>query len=389
VHDPVLCSFLRTPVGRFGGALADVRPDDLAAMVLRAVVDADGLDPARVDEVILGCANQAGEDNRNVARMATLLAGLPQAIPAVTVNRLCASGLEAVNQAARMIRCGDARVVLAGGVESMSRAPFALPRTPPRMGGYTAFDTSLGWRFPNPRLEALFPLEQMGETAENLAERHGIPRADQDAFAVESHRRASAADVFGELVAVPRAKADPVTRDEQPRADSTVDALAKLKPAFRSGGTVTAGNSSSLNDGAAAMIVAEAATARDLGLQPLAHLRGSANAGVDPRVMGIGPVPAVQALLARHGLTVADIDLWEVNEAFAAQSLAVIRALGLPEDRVNVDGGAIAIGHPLGCSGARIVGHLARTLRARGGRWGVATLCVGVGQGVATLVEAA
>jgi acetyl-CoA acetyltransferase family protein len=389
VHDPVLCSFLRTPVGRFGGALADVRPDDLAAMVLRAVVDADGLDPARVDEVILGCANQAGEDNRNVARMATLLAGLPQAIPAVTVNRLCASGLEAVNQAARMIRCGDARVVLAGGVESMSRAPFALPRTPPRMGGYTAFDTSLGWRFPNPRLEALFPLEQMGETAENLAERHGIPRADQDAFAVESHRRASAADVSGELVAVPRAKADPVTRDEQPRADSTVDALAKLKPAFRSGGTVTAGNSSSLNDGAAAMIVAEAATARDLGLQPLAHLRGSANAGVDPRVMGIGPVPAVQALLARHGLTVADIDLWEVNEAFAAQSLAVIRALGLPEDRVNVDGGAIAIGHPLGCSGARIVGHLARTLRARGGRWGVATLCVGVGQGVATLVEAA
>jgi acetyl-CoA acetyltransferase family protein len=389
LHDPVICSFLRTPVGRFGGALAEVRPDDLAALTLRAVLDAAGLDPARVDEVILGCANQAGEDNRNVARMATLLAGLPQAVPAATVNRLCASGLEAVNQAARMIRCGDARVVLAGGVESMSRAPFSLPRTPPRMGGYTAFDTSLGWRYPNPKLEALFPLEQMGETAENLAERHGISRADQDAFAVESHRRASAADVSDELVAVSRAKADPVTRDEQPRADSAVESLAKLKPAFRSGGTVTAGNSSSLNDGAAAMIVAEAGAARELGLVPLAHVRGSANAGVDPRVMGIGPVPAVRALLARHGLSVADIDLWEVNEAFAAQSLAVIRELGLPEDRVNPHGGAIAIGHPLGCSGARIVGHLARTLRARGGRWGVATLCVGVGQGVATLVEAA
>ncbi len=385
---PVICSPVRTPIGRFGGALAEVRPDDLAALVIREVVARTGVEGAVIDEVILGCANQAGEDNRNVARMASLLAGLPQSVPGVTVNRLCASGLEAVNLAARMVRCGDATLVLAGGVESMSRAPFSLPRTPPKIGGYTAFDTSLGWRYPNPRMEALFPLEQMGETAENLVERMGISRADQDAFAVESHRRAAAADLGDELVAVPRAKQEPFIRDEQPRADSTVEALAKLKPAFRKDGSVTAGNSSSLNDGAAAMFVADPATAQELGLDPLARVVASASAGVDPRVMGIGPVPAVQKLLARAGLTVADIDLWELNEAFAAQSLAVVRQLGLDLDRVNVDGGAIAIGHPLGCSGARIVGHLARSLRARGKRYGVATLCVGVGQGVATLIEA-
>jgi acetyl-CoA acyltransferase len=386
---PVLCSPLRTPVGRFGGGLAEVRPDDLAALVLRAVVDVSGLDPALLDEVVLGCANQSGEDNRNVARMASLLAGLPQTVPGVTVNRLCASGLEAVVHAARAVRCGEARVALAGGVESMSRAPFSLPRTPPRTGNYTAFDTSLGWRYPNPKMEALFPLEQMGETAENLAERHGISRADQDAFAVESHRRAIAARaaLAEEIVPVPRAKADPLTADEQPRADSTVEALARLKPAFRQGGTVTPGNSSSLNDGAAAMIVADPAAARELGLTPLARVVGAASAGVDPRVMGIGPVPAVEKLLARAGLTAADIGLWELNEAFAAQSLAVTRSLGLDLGRVNVDGGAIGIGHPLGCSGARIVGHLARALRVRGVRYGVATLCVGVGQGLAVLVE--
>ncbi len=385
---PVICSPVRTPIGRFGGALAEVRPDDLAALVIREVVARTGVEGAVIDEVILGCANQAGEDNRNVARMASLLAGLPQSVPGVTVNRLCASGLEAVNLAARMVRCGDATLVLAGGVESMSRAPFSLPRTPPKIGGYTAFDTSLGWRYPNPRMEALFPLEQMGETAENLVERMGISRADQDAFAVESHRRAAAADLGDELVAVPRAKQEPLARDEQPRADSTVEALAKLKPAFRKDGSVTAGNSSSLNDGAAAMFVADPATAQKLGLDPLARVVASASAGVDPRVMGIGPVPAVQKLLARAGLTVSDIDLWELNEAFAAQSLAVVRQLGLDLALVNVDGGAIAIGHPLGCSGARIVGHLARSLRARGKRYGVATLCVGVGQGVATLIEA-
>jgi 3-oxoadipyl-CoA thiolase len=386
---PVLCTPLRTPVGRFGGALAEVRPDDLAALVLRAVAERSGLDPALVDEVVLGCANQAGEDNRNVARMATLLAGFPQTVPGVTVNRLCASGLEAVVHAARAVRCGEARIALAGGVESMSRAPFSLPRTPPKMGGYTAFDTSLGWRFPNPKLEAIFPLEQMGETAENLAERHGIARQDQDAFAVESHRRAVAARgaLAEEIVPVPRAKGEPVVADEQPRADSTVEALARLNAAFRKGGTVTAGNSSSLNDGAAAMIVADPQAARELGLTPIARVLGAASAGVDPRVMGIGPVPAVQKLLGRAGLTVADVDLWEVNEAFAAQSLAVVRDLGLDLGRVNVDGGAIAIGHPLGCSGARILGHLARALRARGGRYGVATLCVGVGQGLAVLVE--
>ena len=383
---PVICSPLRTPIGRFGGGLSEVRPDDLAAHVLRAVVERAGLDPARIEEVFLGCANQAGEDNRNVARMAALLAGYPQSVPGLTLNRLCASGMEAVNQAARMVRCGDATVVVAGGVESMSRAPFSLPRTPPKTGAYTAFDTSLGWRYPNPKMEALFPLEGMGETAENLAERHAISREDQDVFAVASHQKALAADFTAEIVAVPRAKGDPLARDEGPRADSSVEALAKLRPAFRKGSTVTAGNSSTLNDGASAMIIAHPDHAKDLG--PIARILGCASAGVDPRVMGIGPVPAVRKLLDRTGLGVADIDLWELNEAFAAQSLAVIRELGMEPARVNVNGGAIALGHPLGSSGARIVTTLAHALRARGKRYGVATLCVGVGQGVATLVEA-
>ncbi|MDP2312315.1 MAG: thiolase family protein [Pseudomonadota bacterium] len=387
---PVICLPLRTPIGRFGGGLAEVRPDDLAAHVLRAVVDRAGIDPALIDEVFLGCANQAGEDNRNVARMAALLANLPQTVPGVTVNRLCASGLEAVNQAARMVRCGDAEVVLAGGVEAMSRAPYVMPRGSnfPKMGNLTAFDTSLGWRFPNPRMEALFPLEGMGETAENLVERYEISRADQDAFAVESHRRALAADFSAELVPVPRAKQEALAVDEGPRADASLLTLGRLKPAFRTGGTVTAGNSSTLNDGAAAMIVASPAAAARLGLTPVARILGMASAGVDPRVMGIGPVPAIHKVLARTGIALEDIDLFELNEAFAAQSLAVMRVVGLPADKVNVKGGAIALGHPLGSSGARILTTLAYGLRERGGRYGIASLCVGVGQGVATLIEA-
>ncbi len=386
---PVIAVPLRTPIGRFGGGLSEVRPDDLAALVIREVVARSGIDPAQVDEVILGNANGAGEDNRNVARMASLLAGLPPSVPAYSVNRLCASGLEAVNNAARMVRCDDATLVLAGGVESMSRAPYVMPRgnTIAKFGNFTAFDSSLGWRFPNPRMEAMFPLEAMGETAENLVERHEISRADQDAFAAESHRRALAADFSAEIVSVPRAKEPPLDRDEGPRADSTAESLARLRPAFRKGGSVTAGNSSTLNDGAAAMLVTTPERAAALGLRPLARVLGSASAGVDPRVMGIGPVPAVEKLLGRAGLGAADVDLWELNEAFAAQSLAVIRSLSLDPARVNVKGGAIALGHPLGMSGARIVATLLNTMRERNARYGVATLCVGVGQGVATLFE--
>ncbi|MDP2304875.1 MAG: thiolase family protein [Pseudomonadota bacterium] len=386
---PVICLPLRTPIGRFGGGLAEVRPDDLAAHVISAVLARAGIDPSLVEEVFLGCANQAGEDNRNVARMASLLAGLPHSVPGVTVNRLCASGLEAVNQAARMIRCGDAELVLAGGVEAMSRAPYVMPRGSnfPKMGNLTVYDSSLGWRFPNPKMEALFPLEAMGETAENLVERYEISRGDQDAFAVESHRRALAADFSTEIVPVPRAKLGPLAADEGPRSDATLESLGKLRAAFRKDGSVTAGNSSTLNDGAAAMLVASPDRAKALGLTPIARILGSASAGVDPRIMGIGPVPAIQKLLSRAGLGVADIDLFELNEAFAAQSLAVMRTLALAPEKVNVKGGAIALGHPLGSSGARILTTLAHALRERGGRYGVASLCVGVGQGVATLIE--
>lgn len=390
MNTPVICTALRTPIGRFGGGLAEVRPDDLAAHVIKAVVDGAGVDPALIDEVVLGCANQAGEDNRNVARMAALLAGLPNSVPGYTVNRLCASGLEAVNQAARMIRGGDAELVVAGGVESMSRAPYSLPRGSnfPKMGNVTIYDTSLGWRYPNPKMEALFPLEAMGETAENLVDRYEISRADQDAFAVESHRRALAANFGTEIVSVPRPKMDPLAADEGPRADTSLASLGKLRPIFRKEGTVTAGNSSTLNDGASAMILTTPAGARGHGLTPLAKIVGSASAGVDPRVMGIGPVPAIHKLLARTGLALDDIDLFELNEAFAAQSLAVVRVLGISPDKVNVKGGAIALGHPLGCSGARILTTLVHALRERGGRYGIAALCVGVGQGVATLVDA-
>lgn len=394
--DVVIVHALRTPIGRFGGGLAGVRPDDLAAAVLRAVVDQSGAPEGELDEVFLGCANQAGEDNRNVARMALLLAGLPQRVPGVTVNRLCASGLEAVVQATRAARCGEGALLLAGGVESMSRAPYSMPRGPnlPKAGNVTIYDTSLGWRYPNQRMEAIFPLEAMGETAENVAEQLGISRADQDAFALQSHAKAVAAQGAGafdrELLAVEVGDAKRPAQlgaDEGPRADSTLAALAKLKPAFRAGGSVTAGNSSTLNDGAAALLLATAGKARALGLRPRARVLSAGAAGVDPRVMGLGPVPATQLALQRAGLQVGDLDLIELNEAFAAQSLGVIRQLGLDEARVNVHGGAIALGHPLGCSGARILTTLLCALERHDQQLGMASLCVGVGQGLSLIIE--
>jgi 3-oxoadipyl-CoA thiolase len=386
-------------VGRLGGGLASVRPDDLAAVVISALVGSvPALDPAEIADVYLGCANGAGEDNRNVARMAALLAGLPRSVPGCTVNRLCASGLEAVNCAARAVLAGEGDVYVAGGVESMSRAPWVLPKAEKAypFGNLTAYDTALGWRFPNPRMAKLFPLQGMGETAENIAEKFGISRSDQDAFALESHARAGRAreKVFAEEVVpvpVPSAK-DPAavfSRDETIRADTTLEKLAALKPAFRKGGSVTAGNSSSMNDGAAALLVMEAGKARALGLKPLARWAGSAAAGVEPSFMGLGPIDAVRRLLGRTGLRVSDVDLHEVNEAFAAQSLACARELGLDAATLNVNGGAIALGHPLGSSGARITVTLLHELRRRGARRGLASLCVGVGQGLATLWEAA
>jgi 3-oxoadipyl-CoA thiolase len=384
----VILSAVRTPVGRYGGALAEIRPDDLAALAVTAAVERASVPPAEIEDVYLGCANQAGEDNRNVARMAALLAGLPDSVAGVTVNRLCASGLSAVVSACHAVAAGDGDLFVAGGVESMSRAPLAMAkpeRAFPR-GNQTAWDTTLGWRFPNPRMEAMFPLESMGETGENVAERWNVTREEQDAFALESQRRWATAAEDGrfdeELVAV-----EALARDEQPRPDTDTAKLAALKPAFRSDGTVTAGNSSGLNDGAAALVVASEDRARELGTEPLAAFIGSAVAGVDPRVMGIGPVPAVRKLLERAGLSASDVDLVELNEAFASQSLAVIRELGLDPARVNVNGGAIAIGHPLGMSGARLVVTLVHELRRRGGRYGLATMCVGVGQGQAALLE--
>jgi len=390
---------VRTPIGKHRGALKDVRADDLAAIPLRALVERAKLDPEQVDEVYLGCANQAGEDNRNVARMAALLAGLPSSVPAATVNRLCGSGLEAVVQAARQVRLGEADVVLAGGVESMTRAPWSLPKPSDGFptGKVEAYDTSLGWRYPNPRLAALFPLEQMGETAENVAEKWGVSRADQDAFALESHRRAVAAQQAGrfaaELVAVevPQRKGPPleVKADEGPRADTSLEKLAALKPAFRDGGTVTAGNSSTLNDGAAAVLVMSDQALKKSGRVPLARVVASGTAGVDPRLMGVGPVPASRRALAAAGWKAAELELVELNEAFAAQGLACLRDLDLDPARVNVNGGAIALGHPLGCSGARILATLVHEMKRRGARRGLATMCIGVGQGIALLVEGA
>jgi acetyl-CoA C-acetyltransferase len=384
----VIISAVRTPIGRYGGALAHLRPDDLAALAISNAVERAGVEPDAIDDVYFGCANQAGEDNRNVARMAVLLAGLPDSVAGVTLNRLCASGLSAVVSACHAVLAGDAEVVVAGGVESMSRAPLVMAKPEhafPR-GNQTVFDTTLGWRFPNPRHEALFPLESMGETGENVAERYGVSREEQDAFALRSQQRWAAAQEAGrfedELVPVGEA-----TIDEHPRPGSTAEALAGLKPAFRDGGTVTAGNSSGINDGAAALVVTSEDRARELGAEPLGAFVGSAVAGVDPRVMGIGPVPAVRKLLSRAGVEPGQIDLVELNEAFASQSLVVIRELGIDPERVNVNGGAIALGHPLGMSGARLVVSLLHELRRRGGRYGLATLCVGVGQGQAALFE--
>jgi len=406
---------VRSPIGKHRGVLKDVRPDDLAAQVLAALLSRHGIPPSHVDEVYLGCANQAGEDNRNVARMASLLAGLPDTVPAATVNRLCGSGLEAVVQGCRQIRLGEADVVLAGGVESMTRAPWSMPKPPEGFptGRWELYDTSLGWRYPNPKLAALFPLEQMGETAENVAERFGVTRADQDAFAFASHQKAVAAQAAGRFadelvpVSLPQKKSSSgkntsqsvdavgavdavgnvVDRDEGPRADTSLAKLSTLKPAFREGGTVTAGNASSLNDGAAALLLMSDAALKSSGQEPLARFVSSGTAGVDPRFMGIGPVPASQQALKRAGWTASSLDLVELNEAFAAQALACMRDLALDPATVNVNGGAIALGHPLGMSGARLLGTLAHELKRRQRSRGLATLCIGVGQGIALALE--
>lgn len=420
MNEVVIVSAVRTPIGRIRGALSTIRPDDLAAIAIKAAVERAGIDPTLIEEVYLGCANQAGEDNRNVARMALLLAGLPQQIGGVTINRLCASGLNAVNQAARAIACDEGEVYVAGGVESMTRAPYSMPKNPEAFGpsgNVTIYDTSLGWRYPNPKLEALFPLEQMGETAENIYEQSGkgqvaggtISREEQDRFALQSQERAVNALNQGHFqreivpVPVPQRRGDPILcdTDEHPRyrkvdgtfqLDTTLEDLAKLRPAFRKNGTVTAGNSSGLNDGAAALVLMSRRKADELGLQPLARWISSAAAGVDPRVMGLGPVTATHKALQRAGLTIADIDLAELNEAFAVQALAVLRELNLSQTITNVNGGAIALGHPLGCSGARILTTLIYEMQRRKAegqsmRYGLATLCVGVGQGEATIVE--
>ena len=402
--DAVIVDAIRTPIGALGGVLASVRPDDLAALVIKAIIDRNKLDAALVEEVYFGCANQAGEDNRNVARMAALLAGLPVEVGGVTVNRLCASGLNAVNQAARAIKAGEGDVYIAGGVESMSRAPYSLPKAEAgfSFGNFTAWDTALGWRYPNPKMKEMYGTDAMGETAENIAkERPHLTREKQDAFAVRSHQRALAAIDSGRYaeeilpVPIPQKKGEPVlvATDERPRRDTTMESLAKLNPAFaKEGGTVTAGNSSGLNDGAAALLVMSAEKAKKLGYKPLARIVSSAAAGVPPRVMGLGPVPATQKALERAGLKMKDIGLVELNEAFAVQSLAVLEDLGVDLEIVNINGGAIAIGHPLGCSGARLMTTLVHEmrLRAKNGKpvkYGLATLCVGVGQGEATVIE--
>jgi len=401
---PVIIDAIRTPIGALGGALSAVRPDDLAAQVLKVILERNQLDPALVEEVYLGCANQAGEDNRNVARMALLLAGLPVEVAGVTINRLCASGLNAVNQVARAIKAGEGDVYIAGGVESMSRAPYSLPKAESGFpfGNLTAYDTALGWRYPNSKMQEKYGTEQMGETAENIAQmKPHITRQMQDEFAFRSHQRAIAAIDSGKFaeeilpVTILQRKGDPkvVDTDERPRRDTTLESLGKLKPAFRKeSGTVTAGNSSGLNDGAAALLVMSAEKAQELGLKPLARILSSAAAGVPPRTMGLGPVPAVQKALVRAGVTLKDIHLIELNEAFAIQSLAVIEELHLDPELVNVNGGAIALGHPLGCSGARILTTLLHEMKRRAPSekrpyYGLATLCVGVGQGEATVVE--
>jgi len=411
MNEVVIIDAVRTPIGSHGGALSGVRPDDMAALVIKAIVERNGLDPAVVEEVYFGCANQAGEDNRNVARMATLLAGLPVEVAAVTFNRLCASGLNAINQAARAIKVGEGDVMIAGGVESMSRAPLSIAKGQRAfgIGNVVAYDTTLGWRYPNENMKELFPLEAMGETAENVFDLFEISREEQDQFSLESHRRAVDAINAGRFddetvaVEVPQRKGDPlvVDTDEHPRYTrnnghyelaTDMEKLGRLRPAFRRSGTVTAGNSSGLNDGSAALLLMSEEKADELGLKPLARWVSSAAAGVDPRTMGLGPIPATRKALKRADLKIEDINLVELNEAFAVQALAVMKELGLPHEITNVNGGALALGHPLGCSGARILTTLLHEMKRRkmAGdemRFGLATLCVGVGQGEATIVE--
>jgi 3-oxoadipyl-CoA thiolase len=397
LQEAVVVSAVRTPMGRYGGQLKDVRPDDLAAIPIREAVERAGVDPADVADVILGCANQAGEDNRNVARMASLLAGFPVEVPGQTVNRLCGSGMQATIAAAREIQSGAAEVMVAGGVESMTRAPWVMakPDSAYARGAQTAYDTALGWRLVNPRMAKMYGTLQMGETAERVAQKYEIGRTEQDEFAARSHRRAIMAQDSGRFEAelvrvnVPQRKGDPVEvgADEGPRKDSTVEVLAGLRPAFEEDGTVTAGNASPLNDGAAALVLMSGREARRRGLEPLARFVAAAAAGVHPSYMGIGPVPATLKALDLAGLKVDDIELVELNEAFAAQSVACVRLLGLDEETVNVNGGAIALGHPLGCSGARLVTTLLHEMGRRGSRFGLATMCIGVGQGIASVWE--
>jgi 3-oxoadipyl-CoA thiolase len=410
--EAVIVEAVRTPVGRHGGALAAIRPDDLAALVIGEVVTRAGIEPNLVEDVYLGCTNQAGEDNRDVARMALLLAGLPFGVGGVTINRLCASGLEAINQAARAIKCGEGDVFVAGGVESMSRAPWSVPKAERAFpwGSITMYDTTIGWRFPNPKMEQMFPLEGMGQTAENIYDETRISREEQDAFALESQRRAATAIEAGRFedeivpVPVPQRKGPPllVDTDEHPRIKietdgkvhltTSAEGLAKLRPAFRPNGTVTAGNASGINDGAAALLLTSEEKAKELGLKPMARWVASAVAGVNPRTMGYGPIPATRKVLERTGLTVDDIDLVELNEAFAVQALACIKELGLDVTKTNVNGGAVALGHPLGCTGARLMVTLLHEMRRRAAdgqrmRYGLVTMCVGVGQGCATIIE--
>lgn len=398
MNNVYIVSPLRTPIGKYGGALAQVRIDDLAAHVLKTLVERTGLPAEKIDDVILGCANQAGEDNRNLARMAALLAGLPESVPATTLNRLCGSALDAVIYAARAVASGEADVIIAGGAEVMSRAPYVIPKNSSGQalfGNLTAYDTALGWRFPNPKMEKMFPLESMGETAENIAERWEIGRTEQDEFALRSHQLSVAAWRNGRYdstvipVEIPQRKGDPivVSQDEGPRADTTLEVLGGLRPAFRKEGSVTPGNSSSLNDGAGAMIVASERAVKEYGLKPTLRYVSGATAGVDPRIMGIGPVPATHKALQRAGLTLDQIDLIELNEAFAVQSLAVIRELDLDVEKLNVNGGAIALGHPLGMSGVRLVATLGDEMSRRDSRYGLATMCIGVGQGISAIFE--
>ena len=396
---PVIIDAVRTPVGRYNGLLRDVRPDDLAAHVIRELIRRTALDPNHIEDVIFGAGNQAGEDNRNIARMALLLAGLPASVAGQTVNRLCGSGLQAVASAAHAIKVGEGEVFIAGGVESMTRAPFVMAKPTagyPR-GDLKMHDTTLGWRFTNPRLAEMYPPYSMGETAENVAERFGITREEQDAFALRSHQLASRAIATGRSrqeivpVVIPQSTGDPVVveTDEHPRPDTSLEKLAALRPVFRPNGTVTAGNSSGINDGAAAVLLASAEAAEDLGLRPIARVIASAVAGVDPAYMGLGPIPATRKVLERTGLRIDEFDVIEVNEAFAAQVIPCVRELGIPLEKLNPNGGAIALGHPIGFSGARLVTTLVHEFRLRGGRYGLATMCIGVGQGIAMVVERA